>query len=429
MKVLEEVVSRYSKLVGVHEWGFLSDFEAEPKARVLCVGCYGDIYPQILAECGFQVTAVDLREYSKELPEKNYKYLQADFCDLRNFWEGHEGFDHFICLDAIQYFGIGNYGEGPFCDCYDAIAMHKAWQWLKVSGTAYVSVPVGKNFVSNPPHWRIYNLDALRARIIQDFSFQGCGFYCAEEVKVSSRMRVKGEVIPIEEAFNYADEHVPLVYGVLRLQKVEVKRKAPDNQLEYKVPLGKEFMYNHDRAIIVSEWTPNKDEVCLDIGTGTGTWALAALSRGARVIVFEPCQKYMDMLTSATILNGFTEVSLVPVGLSDSVGSLSFSDQDGVFKPGHQSCPVITLDHYLEKNHLDRLDYINMDVEAHELRVIEGARETLKKFKPKVIVEVHHHFGVSFDQVENSLKALGYTKFKRTPEFLIADGIRQGGFQ
>jgi hypothetical protein len=72
---------------------------------------------------------------------------------------------------------------------------------------------------------------------------------------------------------------------------------------------------------------------------------------------------------------------------------------------------------------------VNMDVESHELRVIRGAAKTLKKYKPKIVIEVHHMMGVSFEEVERELGLLGYRKFRRTPEFLIAEGIRQGGFE
>jgi hypothetical protein len=64
-------------------------------------------------------------------------------------------------------------------------------------------------------------------------------------------------------------------------------------------------------------------------------------------------------------------------------------------------------------------------VESYELKVIRGARETLSKYRPKVIVEVHTFMGITFEQVEEELRRIGYKRFRRTPEFLIADGVKQ----
>lgn len=190
----------------------------------------------------------------------------------------------------------------------------------------------------------------------------------------------------------------------------------------------REHLYGYDNKFIEQEWVVKEGDVCIDVGFGPGTWVLHSLSMGARVMAFDPRPLCIELLKDALTLNEFDECQIVPCGLWDSDGYLSFNEPQGKFEVGHQGFPVVSLDSFLIQYPLGRLDFINFDVEAAEVRAIRGARETLKKYKPKVIVEVHTSMGITFEQVEEELRLCDYSKFRRTPEFLIADGIRQGGF-
>jgi len=48
------------------------------------------------------------------------------------------------------------------------------------------------------------------------------------------------------------------------------------------------------------------------------------------------------------------------------------------------SVKVSTIDNFVEANKLPRVDFIKMDVEGHELKVLKGAHETIKIFKPSL---------------------------------------------
>jgi hypothetical protein len=58
---------------------------------------------------------------------------------------------------------------------------------------------------------------------------------------------------------------------------------------------------------------------------------------------------------------------------------------------------------------------VKIDVEGHELEVLEGAKETLEKHKPMILIELLPH-------IENSKKArafleeMGYTETEERPE-------------
>jgi len=50
---------------------------------------------------------------------------------------------------------------------------------------------------------------------------------------------------------------------------------------------------------------------------------------------------------------------------------------------------VKKLDSFMEQINLDKLDIIRMDVDGYEYKILDGMIQTLKKFKPTIIMETH----------------------------------------
>lgn len=67
----------------------------------------------------------------------------------------------------------------------------------------------------------------------------------------------------------------------------------------------------------------------------------------------------------------------------------------------------------LDSLRLPRVDFIKMDIEGSEFDAITGARETISRCKPKMIIEVCHHqlsrLGHSSAEFEELIKSIGYT--------------------
>ena len=70
--------------------------------------------------------------------------------------------------------------------------------------------------------------------------------------------------------------------------------------------------------------------------------------------------------------------------------------------------PIIKID---ELN-LDFCNLIHLDIEGYELFALEGAKETIEKFKPVIALEYHDawakRYGTTFKQIEDFLKDLNY---------------------
>ena len=49
---------------------------------------------------------------------------------------------------------------------------------------------------------------------------------------------------------------------------------------------------------------------------------------------------------------------------------------------------VTTLDHYVKRKNINRIDLIKIDVEGYELNVLRGGIKSIEKFKPILFIEL-----------------------------------------
>ena len=137
-----------------------------------------------------------------------------------------------------------------------------------------------------------------------------------------------------------------------------------------------------------------KPLVVFDVGAYTGEYAgevLAVFGDQAQVFCFEPNEATFSLLKST---HGNKEnVRLYNFGLSDreesrvlysngeasSMASLYHRRPDYTNIAGGQisRVPLTTLDLFCKGENIDRIDFLKMDVEGHELKVLKGAEEMI----------------------------------------------------
>ena len=54
----------------------------------------------------------------------------------------------------------------------------------------------------------------------------------------------------------------------------------------------------------------------------------------------------------------------------------------------HQEVPVTTIDLFVADEGLQRLDFIKMDVEGLEMRILKGGAQTIARHRPVMLVEL-----------------------------------------
>ncbi|MFH1462605.1 MAG: FkbM family methyltransferase [bacterium] len=74
----------------------------------------------------------------------------------------------------------------------------------------------------------------------------------------------------------------------------------------------------------------------------------------------------------------------------------------------------ITLDSFIGANRVGQLDFIKIDTDGWEYKVIQGGAETLRKFKPVMVVEFNRELvgGGSLQLMIGLLGSLGYSFFQ-----------------
>ena len=153
--------------------------------------------------------------------------------------------------------------------------------------------------------------------------------------------------------------------------------------------------YSHDTFTIEEHdfreryWNPQPGDVVVDAGASYGSYTLTALACGADVWAFEPEPTVMVDLERNVRENGWqNRCDLHTCGLWDKDAVVDMRSYA-------QHWPEDTITDPFDMKRLDdvftgdRLDWLKIDTEGAEERVVRGALDTIRKHKPKMIVECH----------------------------------------
>lgn len=135
---------------------------------------------------------------------------------------------------------------------------------------------------------------------------------------------------------------------------------------------------------------PERRRTAIDIGAHVGLFSYWMARDFAAVVAYEPVHA-LDFCWHEN-LSGKTNVMLVPYALGAAQGTVRLQidpTRTGgthvVAEGGADTldAPMRPLDDYP----FERVDFIKIDVEGYEPAVIEGARQTLRRHRPVILVE------------------------------------------
>ena len=79
------------------------------------------------------------------------------------------------------------------------------------------------------------------------------------------------------------------------------------------------------------------------------------------------------------------------------------------------------LDDFNFNNHIS---FIKIDVEGHELEVLKGAKKTIKKFKPNMLIEIEERHSNKKEQTTiDYICSLGYKSFVYDQKKLVQTSL------
>ncbi|HEX9045421.1 MAG TPA: FkbM family methyltransferase [Verrucomicrobiae bacterium] len=160
-------------------------------------------------------------------------------------------------------------------------------------------------------------------------------------------------------------------------------------------------------------------ETFYDIGGFRGAFSAAAkikLGGNISIHIFEPLAKNVEAIHRVCKLNGFDDIKVNPVAVSDG-NSMRAGVNDDMVRLGDVNStaaaefPSVSLDEYVAAGNPPP-SIMKIDVEGFELQVLNGGRQCLARHRPRLWLEVHPRFlaaqNKSQDQVLNLLKEHGY---------------------
>lgn len=189
------------------------------------------------------------------------------------------------------------------------------------------------------------------------------------------------------------------------------------------------YRWEEHNHTIIDQYV-RSDSVCVEVGSHIGSISVKLAKCCENLYCFEPLKESFELLKQNLSINECNNVKLYNLGLSNK-NAISKMDFISVNNPGGSglyynsqkiNSNVIELNNEylielitLDSLKIEKLNYLKIDVEGYEKNVIDGSYNTIKKFKPYIVVEIFEDMNtfnkMSIDQIKERYKNiinLGY---------------------
>jgi FkbM family methyltransferase len=118
------------------------------------------------------------------------------------------------------------------------------------------------------------------------------------------------------------------------------------------------------------------------------------------IIVFEALPKHCKLIKKTVEMNSLRNVVVENMALGEEAGSVEIqvadSGSNGIGRKGLDYSekvitPVISLDDYVEKNNILNIGLIKSDIEGMEPYLLKGAKKSIEKYKPVLLICIYHN--------------------------------------
>lgn len=181
----------------------------------------------------------------------------------------------------------------------------------------------------------------------------------------------------------------------------------------------------------------NDDDVFFDIGANLGQYTIRIkykFNYGVKIFAFEPVIENYKVLQSY-LIKKYENVILENYAVSDSEGegvlyiptindieidtqaSIDLENRRNYYSNfAKQKIQKITIDKYVSANAIERIDYIKIDTEGNDAKVLKGALNSIRSHKPVIFSE-----DLSDPEVLIELENMNYTGFLLTYDYCLID--------
>jgi FkbM family methyltransferase len=174
--------------------------------------------------------------------------------------------------------------------------------------------------------------------------------------------------------------------------------------------------------------------IFFDIGANQGFYTILAakiVGLGGKVFAFEPAPAELRKLKLNIYLNRLKNVIIQPLALAsyDGVGNMYFclggkGSLSSLRPPAEDvnartkiiKVRVTTLDSYVQRNSISKIDFIKIDAEGAELDILKGSLKVLRDLRPIIMCEVADirtkQFGYKASEICYFLEKFEYSCFQ-----------------
>lgn len=161
-----------------------------------------------------------------------------------------------------------------------------------------------------------------------------------------------------------------------------------------------QYAYKKNKKTIVEA---SNGDVVLDLG---GCWADTAIyfadkvGEKGKVFSFEFIPNNISIFQKNVLFNKHLSkvINLISHPVSNVSGELVYFFDEGPgskiksepFENQTGKVETISIDDFVQRNNLETVDFIKMDIEGAELQALNGAIHTINKFKPKLAIAIYH---------------------------------------
>ncbi len=200
-----------------------------------------------------------------------------------------------------------------------------------------------------------------------------------------------------KEAYSNAKEKIKLSikYGSINIFSWGLKRflfslqksKYP-NEIENFLLF---YIFGLEQYNVKNIFEVSNDSVIFDVGAWKGDTAYFFSKKcndNAKIYAFEPDKNAYETLKLIKEKYNLNNVILENVLFSnkkETIDFVSMTPNTPVVK-----MDAVTIDEFVESNNIERIDYLKMDVEGAEMHILEGAVNTIKKFRPSLAIAIYH---------------------------------------
>lgn len=168
-------------------------------------------------------------------------------------------------------------------------------------------------------------------------------------------------------------------------------------------------------------WDGFEGDVGWDVGANCGQTVPIMQERFNQVYAFEPaaeCWEYLQQFEGhyswlpIALSDDNDEIELIALPDKIDTGQLVTAGTHGmewnadVPDALRRAVPAYTVDHMVESKKIEPPDFMKIDTEGHELKVLFGARQTLAVRRPDLLIEFHSP--TLHDSCQTLLEQYGY---------------------